>query len=92
MTWHIDFVAPNKKAAIDALMHPLACFERGRGLPIAVREQIIVMIEMLSDQDSAAFVHIKTHGLLTGERSAAAVNMNIEVRLVPSYLIPANAQ
>lgn len=91
MSWSVDFVAPNKAKAIEALMHPLVTSERGRGMPVAVREHVIVMVEMISEQDSAAFVHVKTHGHLTGESSAGGVNMNIEVRLVPSYIIPGNA-
>lgn len=89
MSWNIDFVAQNKEAAINAIMHPSV--QKLRGLPIAVREQIYGMIEMLSDQDSAAFVYVKSNGHLTGERSSGAVNMTIEVGLVPSYVIPANA-
>lgn len=89
MSWNIEFVAPTKETAIKALMHPLA--QSSRGLPIAVREQVIVMVEMLSDQDPRAFVYVKTHGHLTGERATGAANMTIDVHLVPSYVIPTDA-
>ncbi len=89
MSWHIDFIARNKAEAVAELMGPLV--QSSRGLPIAVREQVITMVEMLSDSDSGAFIHIKTNGHLTGERSSGAVNMTIEVGLIPNYVIPRNA-
>jgi hypothetical protein len=84
MTWHIEFVAPSKRAAIKALMHPQV--ERSRGLPIAIREQVITLVESLSENDGAAFISVKTHGSI-GAMSAHA-NVTIEVNLVPSYILP----
>lgn len=89
MSWHIEFIARNKDEAIGELM--TQGLEKLRGLPVAVREQIITMVEMLSDQDSGAFIHVKTNGHLSGERSSGAVNMTIEVGLMPNYIVPRSA-
>ncbi len=86
MSWNIEFVSPSKAAAVKELMHPR--LQEARGLPIAIREQVITMIEMLTEQDQRSFVHIKTYGHLSGESSAAAANRTIEVKLMPSYAHP----